>query len=145
MGGDLDIPLNTCVSALLYLQQEVRIAHWNIKGPSFYSIHPLLGDMKNELEGLHDSIAERASGLGYLLNGKPLMASMPASSKLDLMAFPEAPLLGNLVDLYQGTQIVLKRAVEVEGADYVTIDIVTTVASTLAVHEYKLLSHWVRR
>ena len=139
--ADLNVSLNTCVSALLYLQQEVRIAHWNIKGPSFYSLHTLLGDIKGEIEGLHDSIAERAVGLGYRVIGTPIEASMPSSQ---LNIFPEANTISRLLDIYRGTQAILKGAVESEGIDYITVDIITTVASTLATHEYKLLGQWIK-
>jgi len=144
MSVDLNISLNTCVSALLYLQQEVRRAHWNIKGPGFYSLHTLLGDIKGEIEGLHDSIAERAVGLGFEVIGTPLVASMPASAQLSPTAFPEARTIANIIDIYRGTQVVLKGAVESELIDYITIDVITSVANTLSVHEYKLLGHWIK-
>jgi starvation-inducible DNA-binding protein len=138
---DLNVSLNTCVSALLYLQQEVRRAHWNIKGPSFYSLHTLLGDMKGEIEDLHDSIAERTVGLGYEVIGTPIEASIP-SSQLNL--FPEAQTISRLLDIYRGTQAILKGAVESDSIDYITIDVITTVANALATHEYKLLGHWIK-
>lgn len=137
----LDSNLNACIGTLLYLQQEVRRAHWNIKGPSFYSIHLLLDSMKGDLEDLHDSIAERAVGLGITVLAIPI--NIPQGSPyMASGAFPEAAMLGEIVRLYRETQHILQSSVDSLSSDYVTIDIITTVASTLASHEYKLRSHW---
>jgi starvation-inducible DNA-binding protein len=51
------------------LYGQIKIAHWNIKGPLFASLHPLLDTMATAVAGFNDEIAERCVTLGGLAVG----------------------------------------------------------------------------
>ena len=48
----------------LDLHSQIKVAHWNIKGPQFAALHPLFETFAVSLAAFNDSIAERAVTLG---------------------------------------------------------------------------------
>jgi starvation-inducible DNA-binding protein len=56
--------LNSRLADGLDLHSQIKVAHWNIKGPQFAALHPLFETFANDLAGFNDSIAERAVTLG---------------------------------------------------------------------------------
>ena len=53
----------------LDLHSQIKVAHWNIKGPHFAALHPLFDQFATELAGFNDEIAERMLTLGGLAVG----------------------------------------------------------------------------
>ncbi len=56
--------LNARLSDGLDLHSQIKVAHWNIKGPQFAALHPLFETFAVGLAAFNDSIAERAVTLG---------------------------------------------------------------------------------
>jgi len=56
--------LNARLSDGLDLHSQIKVAHWNIKGPQFAALHPLFETFAVSLAAFNDSIAERAVTLG---------------------------------------------------------------------------------
>ena len=56
--------LNGRLSDGLDLHSQIKVAHWNIKGPQFAALHPLFETFAIALADFNDSIAERAVTLG---------------------------------------------------------------------------------
>ncbi len=56
--------LNARLADGLDLHGQVKVAHWNVKGPLFPSLHPLFEQFAVSLAGFTDAIAERAVTLG---------------------------------------------------------------------------------
>ena len=56
--------LNARLSDGLDLHSQIKVAHWNIKGPGFAALHPLFETFAVGLAGYNDEIAERAVTLG---------------------------------------------------------------------------------
>jgi starvation-inducible DNA-binding protein len=56
--------LNARLADGLDLQAQVKVAHWNVKGPLFPSLHPLFEQFATTLAGFNDAVAERAVTLG---------------------------------------------------------------------------------
>lgn len=56
--------LNARLSDGLDLHSQIKVAHWNIKGPQFAALHPLFETFAVSLSNFNDSIAERAVTLG---------------------------------------------------------------------------------
>jgi len=56
--------LNARLADGLDLHSQIKVAHWNIKGPNFASLHPLFETFAVSLANHNDSIAERAVTLG---------------------------------------------------------------------------------
>lgn len=67
--------LNQSLADTLDLHLQAKQAHWNVKGPSFFSLHELFDKVAEELEGFADEIAERAVALGGIARGTVRVAA----------------------------------------------------------------------
>jgi starvation-inducible DNA-binding protein len=67
--------LNKHLAAAIDLHAQMKQAHWNVRGPSFISIHELFDKVSAEVEEFSDQIAERAGGLGGTAYGTVQMAA----------------------------------------------------------------------
>ncbi len=56
--------LNARLADGLDLHSQIKVAHWNIKGPQFAALHPLFETFAVGLAAHNDTIAERAVTLG---------------------------------------------------------------------------------
>jgi starvation-inducible DNA-binding protein len=56
--------LNARLADGLDLHSQIKVAHWNIKGPLFATLHPLFETFAVGLAAHNDAIAERAVVLG---------------------------------------------------------------------------------
>jgi starvation-inducible DNA-binding protein len=54
---------------LLDLQSQVKVAHWNVKGPSFMPLHELFDSIAGQSGGHIDDVAERLVQLGGVAAG----------------------------------------------------------------------------
>lgn len=61
--------LNATLTDGLDLHSQIKVAHWNIKGPHFAALHPLFDTFATELAAHADAIAERAVTLGGMAVG----------------------------------------------------------------------------
>jgi starvation-inducible DNA-binding protein len=66
---DLVRTLNARLADGLDLHSQIKVAHWNIKGPQFPSLHPLFETFATSLAAFNDQIAERAVTLGGFATG----------------------------------------------------------------------------
>jgi starvation-inducible DNA-binding protein len=56
--------LNARLADGLDLHSQIKVAHWNVKGPQFAALHPLFETFAVSLATFNDAIAERAVTLG---------------------------------------------------------------------------------
>jgi starvation-inducible DNA-binding protein len=68
------------------LQTQMKQAHWNVKGPTFISLHELFDKINEEVEEYVDLIAERAVQLGGMVHG----TARQVASRSTLSEFPAA-------------------------------------------------------
>jgi starvation-inducible DNA-binding protein len=61
--------LNDRLADGIDLYTQLKVAHWNIKGPLFAAVHPLLDQYATEIAAYNDDVAERAVILGALASG----------------------------------------------------------------------------
>jgi starvation-inducible DNA-binding protein len=61
--------LNARLADGLDLHSQIKVAHWNIKGPHFAALHPLFETFAVSLANHNDAIAERAVTLGGMAQG----------------------------------------------------------------------------
>ncbi len=61
--------LNSRLADGLDLHSQIKVAHWNIKGPHFATLHPLFETFAIALAAFNDQIAERAITLGGVAHG----------------------------------------------------------------------------
>lgn len=77
--------LNARLADGLDLHSQIKVAHWNIKGPQFASLHPLFETFAVSLAAHNDSIAERAVTLG----GKAYGTSRHVGKASGLPEYPQ--------------------------------------------------------
>jgi len=61
--------LSATLSDGLDLHSQIKVAHWNVKGPHFAAFHPLFEGFATALAGFNDDLAERAVTLGARVGG----------------------------------------------------------------------------
>ena len=61
--------LNARLADAIDLQLQVKQAHWNVKGPAFYSLHELFDKIAGEVSEHVDDLAERITALGGIAEG----------------------------------------------------------------------------
>lgn len=72
--------LNQNLADILDLHLQAKHAHWNVKGPNFFSLHQLFDKVAAEMEGFADELAERAVALGGIALGTAKLVA--ANSRL---------------------------------------------------------------
>ncbi len=77
--------LNARLADGLDLHSQIKVAHWNIKGPQFASLHPLFETFAVGLAEHNDTIAERAVTLG----GKAYGTARHVASSSTLPDYPQ--------------------------------------------------------
>lgn len=83
--ADVSEALNAVLSDGLDLHGQIKVAHWNIKGPHFATLHPLFETFAVALAAHTDAIAERAVTLGAVAVG----GAKDVAKNSRLPAFPE--------------------------------------------------------
>lgn len=61
--------LNARLADGLDLYSQIKVAHWNLKGPQFAALHPLFEKFASDLLERTDEIAERSVTLGGIARG----------------------------------------------------------------------------
>lgn len=82
--------LNARLADAIDLQFQVKTAHWNVKGPSFGSLHKLFDEIAEYVEEAIDTIAER----GVKLGGTAMGTVRISAEKSNLEEYP--------TDIYAG-------------------------------------------
>lgn len=124
--------LNQSLADGLDLHAQVKVAHWNIKGPHFAALHAQFEGFAVALAGFNDEIAERAVTLGGHVYGTVRHAArasrLPeyeAETRRDL---EHVRLLAERIEVYlegaRATRTVAERA-----GDTDTVDLLTEVVS----------------
>ncbi len=67
--------LNKHLAAAIDLHDQLKQAHWNVRGPAFIGVHELFDKVAGEAESYSDLIAERAAGLGGVAEGTVQVAA----------------------------------------------------------------------
>jgi starvation-inducible DNA-binding protein len=104
-GNTLIAQLRELVTAETRLAIATREAHWNVKGPAFYSLHEMFGAQYDTLDGFIDDIAERVRQLGFFVSGSPLMGASEIASDSDT-------LLTELSIKHERTVSLLRKAIQ---------------------------------
>jgi starvation-inducible DNA-binding protein len=67
--AELAAALNQRLADGLDLHSQIKVAHWNVRGPQFPALHPLFEQFATQLALHNDALAERAVTLGALARG----------------------------------------------------------------------------
>ncbi len=125
----------------LDLHSQIKVAHWNVKGPQFPSLHPLFETFATGLAAFNDAVAERAVTLGGRAHGTTRVvaatssiAEYPSETTRDL---EHVRLLAERFDQFlDGLR--RSRAVTDELGDVDSTDLLTEIISTFEKHAWFL-------
>ena len=133
--------LNALLADGLDLHSQIKVAHWNIKGPGFAALHPLFETFAIGLAAHNDSIAERAVTLGAKAYGtarhvaaNSKISEYPQETTRDL---EHVRLLAERIEQYL-TQCRAARGVGEQQSDTDTVDLLTGVISEFEKHAWFL-------
>lgn len=124
--------LNDRLADGLDLHSQIKVAHWNIRGPQFPSLHPLFEQFAIALANHNDAIAERAVTLGGIAVGTvrhvakvSRLAEYPANTVRDLDH------VAALVERFDSYLVGVRetRAIAEQQGDTDTVDLLTAVVS----------------
>ena len=133
--------LNASLADGLDLYSQVKVAHWNLKGPHFVALHELFDTIAGEANSTNDELAERAVALGGLASG----TVRTAAERSRLAPYPEdltrdldhVALVADRIDDYlEGLRAV--RSVGEEVGDTDTVDLLTGVITAFEKHAWFL-------
>ena len=133
--------LNQRLADGLDLHGQIKVAHWNIKGPQFAALHPLFESFAVSLAEHNDEIAERAVTLGGLALGTlrhvaktSRLADYPQDTTRDL---EHVRLLADRFDTYLAGMRESRGVAEKNG-DTDTVDILTGIITEFEKHAWFL-------
>jgi starvation-inducible DNA-binding protein len=133
--------LNQRLADGIDLQTQLKVAHWNLKGPQFAAIHPLLDTIASSVAEHNDDIAERAVTLGARAYGtarhvakSSKLAEYPQETIRDL---DHVRLSAERIETYlEGVRDA--RTLSGKLGDDDTVDLLTVVARDLEKHAWFL-------
>ena len=133
--------LNANLADGLDLQLQIKVAHWNLKGPRFPGLHLLFDTFASGIASHNDTIAERSVTLG----GKAYGTARHVAKTSRLPDYPQetvrdvehAQLVADRIESYlRGVQS--SRAVAEEHTDADTVDVLTQVIREFEKHAWML-------
>lgn len=133
--------LNARLADGLDLHSQIKVAHWNIKGPQFAALHPLFETFAVGLATFNDTIAERAVTLG----GRAFGTARHVASASKIAEYPQETtrdmehvrLLADRFDTYLVGLRESRVAAEKLG-DIDTVDLMTQVITEFEKHTWFL-------
>lgn len=133
--------LNERLADGLDLHSQIKVAHWNIKGPHFAALHPLFETFAVSLANHNDSIAERAVTLG----GRAFGTVRHVAKSSGLPDYPQettrdldhVKLLAERIEKYlDGARA--SRTIAEEKKDTDTVDLLTGIVTEFEKHAWFL-------
>ncbi|MGC4063202.1 MAG: DNA starvation/stationary phase protection protein Dps [Polyangiaceae bacterium] len=133
--------LNQLLADGLDLHGQIKVAHWNIKGPNFAALHPLFETFANSLALHNDAVAERAVTLGGLafgtarhVAGVSRLAEYEGDTTRDL---EHVRLLAERIESYLVGLREARRAIEGQ-SDTDSVDLLTGIITEFEKHAWFL-------
>ncbi|MBJ6765431.1 DNA starvation/stationary phase protection protein Dps [Myxococcaceae bacterium JPH2] len=133
--------LNERLADGLDLHSQIKVAHWNIKGPQFAALHPLFETFAVSLANHNDSIAERAVTLGGRAYGTSRhvakasrLAEYPQETSRDL---EHVKLLAERIEVYLAGLRESRKLAEGQ-LDTDTVDLFTGIITEFEKHAWFL-------
>lgn len=136
--------LNQQLANLFDLHSQTKHAHWNVKGPQFWSMHKLFDELADKVDDAVDEVAERLTGLGGVANGTARQSA--AASKLaeyPAGAFHGVAAIKAVADAFGTAGNSVRAAIDAadELGDAVTTDLLTRIGGELDASLYFLEAH----
>lgn len=133
--------LNERLADGLDLHSQIKVAHWNIKGPGFAALHPLFETFAVSLANHNDSLAERAVTLGGRAYGTARhvakASSIPDYPQETSRDLEHVRLLAERIEKYlEGVRA--SRTVGEKLGDTDTVDLLTGIVTEFEKHAWFL-------
>jgi starvation-inducible DNA-binding protein len=133
--------LNARLADGLDLYSQIKVAHWNVKGPLFGTIHPLLDTIASSASEFNDEIAERAVTLG----GRAAGTSRQVAKASRLHEYPAETVrdldhvrhVAERIEAYVAAIKETRAAADKDGDDD-TVDLLTQVVRDMEKHGWFL-------
>ena len=139
--AQLSTLLNDRLADGLDLHSQIKVAHWNIKGPQFPSLHPLFETFAVGLAAFNDALAERAVTLGGRAYGTvrhvAAASTLPDYPQETARDLEHVRLLADRFDRYLDGLRQSRAAAEALG-DTDTVDLFTQVVTAFEKHAWFL-------
>ena len=133
--------LNARLADGLDLHSQIKVAHWNIKGPQFAALHPLFETFAVSLANHNDALAERAVTLGGRAYGTARhvakISKIPDYPQETTRDMEHVQLLAQRIETYlEGARE--SRGIAEQHADTDTVDLLTQVITEFEKHAWFL-------
>lgn len=118
--------LRTVLADSYALLGQTHIAHWNVEGPAFFTLHTAFQTQYEELFTAVDDLAERIRGLGeYSPGGLKTLAELSSITELDAEEIPAKDYVAHLIECNEivGASLRSARDVAAENGDPQTEDL----------------------
>jgi starvation-inducible DNA-binding protein len=139
--AEIAVSLNARLADGLDLHSQIKVAHWNIKGPNFAALHPLFETFALGLAVHNDALAERAVTLGAQVYGTAravakasTLPEYPPETRKDL---EHVKLLAERIDSYLEC-VRASRDVADKLKDQDTVDLLTGIIVEFEKHAWFL-------
>jgi len=133
--------LNGRLADGLDLHSQIKVAHWNIKGPQFAALHPLFETFAVSLANHNDAVAERAVTLGAQAYGTVRHAAktstLPEYERETSRDLDHVRLLADRIEAYLAGVRETRDLAEAED-DQDTVDLVTGIVTEFEKHAWFL-------
>lgn len=136
--------LNLHLAAAIDLHAQVKMAHWNVRGISFFAVHELFDKVATAILTMSDELAERCGGLGGTAQG----TIQTAAKRSKLVAYPHqvAPIEDHIFAVAAGLAAfgqMLREAIDVtdKAGDKPTADLFTQLTREVDENLYFVESH----
>lgn len=136
--------LNQQLANLADLHSQTKHAHWNVKGPNFWSLHKLFDELAGKVLDNVDEVAERLTGLGGIASGTVRQsAALSKLAEYPSNAFNGIAAVKAVADAFGGAANSVRHAIDAsdELGDAVTADLFTRIAGELDGSLYFLEAH----
>jgi len=133
--------LNAQLADGLDLHSQIKVAHWNIRGPQFAALHPLFETFALSLANHNDTFAERAVTLGATAYGTARHVAktsrLPDYPQETTRDMEHVKLLSERIEKYLDGARESRATAEKHG-DTDTVDLLTQVVTEFEKHSWFL-------
>eukprot|EP01037_Dinobryon_pediforme_P008849 gene8849-8940_t len=136
--------LNLNLAAAIDLHAQIKMAHWNVRGRSFWAVHELFDKVATAVLAMSDELAERAGGLGGTAQG----TIQTAVKRSQLIPYPHqiATIEDHIFAVASGLAAfgqMLREAIDTtdEAGDKATADLFTQLVREIDENLYFVESH----
>lgn len=136
--------LNLNLAAAIDLHAQVKMAHWNVRGISFFAVHQLFDKVATAVLTMSDELAERVGGLGGTAQG----TLQTAVKRSTLVPYPHkiAPIEDHIFAVASSLAAfgqMLREAIDTadEAGDKATADLFTQLTREVDENLYFVESH----